>query len=150
MLPMKAVRLLIGEAFAASATVWTVDADPLEVALIVSPFTPGENMVIGDVTLASFTGSTAKPCQAPPQQAGIDPATQEQVVTVIAPAGGWRWECTATPGVPETIYGFCLISSDGLLLQAVQLLPSPVAITEAGDFIDLGAIEMRFVLQPVS
>jgi len=149
MTPEKSVRLAIGEAFAASTDVWTVAADPLEVALVAAPFTPSELMVLSDFTLATFTGSTPKLCQAPPQQAGIDPATQEQVVTALAPAGGWRWECTAAPATPETIYGFVFTNSaPGWSFCA--LLPTPVTIANVGDFIDLGALEMRFVLQPIS
>ena len=70
-------------------------------------------------------------------------------MTIRAPLGGWRWECTASPGTPETIYGFALLS-DGVVLLGVALLPAPVAIAAAGDFIDLGAIEITFVLRPMS
>lgn len=149
MLPSKANRLLLGEAFAASTDVWTVATDPLQVALVAAPFTPSENMLLTDFTLATFTGSTPKLCQAPPQQAGVDPPTQEQVVTALAPAGGWRWECTADPATPETIYGFVLTNSaPGWSFCA--LLPTPIVIAAAGDYIDLGALEIRFVLRPMS
>lgn len=150
MLPAKFVRLSLGEALAASTDVWTPDGDPCTVYLVAAPFTPSETIDGIDLTLAAFTGSTGKGVPAPPEQAGIDPATQEQVVTVLAPAGGWRWECTAAPGAPETIYGFVILGTDHHKMVGCQLLPAPVTIAAAGDFIDLGTIEIRFVLRPLS
>jgi len=148
MLPMKAIRLSLGEALAASVAIWTT-AGLCVVRLIAAPFTPGENLVTADLTFATFSGSASLVCQNAPQEAGVDPATQEQKVTIIAPLGGWRWECSATPGSPETVYGYALVDDGGVLL-GVALLNNPVTIAAIGDFLDLGSIEITFVLRPMS
>jgi hypothetical protein len=122
----------------------------MKFALVKAPFTPNEAMVIGDLTLATFTGSTAKAGATGAQQAGVDPVTGDQVITILAPAGGWRWECTSAPGSPESIFGFALTTHLGAVLLAVALLPTPVSIGAVGDFIDLGSVTFRVVLAPLS
>ena len=56
MLPMKAIRLTLGENLAASVPIWDTDG-PCVIRLIAAPFTPSENLVTADVTFATFTGS---------------------------------------------------------------------------------------------
>jgi len=150
MLPMKAVRLQLGNLLAADTTT-IAPATANKIALIAAPFNPGdENLVIGNLTLATFTGSTPKSGVDDDQQVGIDPATQEQVITILQPAGGFRFECSAAPASPETIYGFALVDDTLAVLLGVQALPEPVAIENVGDFVDTGAVELRFVAQPMS
>jgi len=147
---MKTVRLQLGELLAADATTLAPAADANTVALIAAPFTPSEILLPGDLTLATFTGSAPKDGAVGAQQAGIDPTTGDQVITILAPLGGYRYECTVAPGAPETIYGYALMNDDQTLLFAVAALPVPVTITSVGDFIDLGAIIMTIVAQPIS
>lgn len=150
MLPMKAVRLQLGELLAADATTLAPAVNANKIALVAAAFTPNENLVAGDLTLATFTGSTPKAGATGAQQAGIDPPTQQQVITNLAPAGGWRWECTAAPASPESIFGFALLDSTLATLLGVALLPAPVAIAAVGDFVDLGAVTLTFVQTPLS
>jgi len=149
MLPMKDVRLAIGELLAADvSTLAPVAAN--KIALIIANFSLTENLVVGDLTLATFTGSAPKAGAAGAQQAGVSPLTGQQVLTILAPAGGYRWECTVAPGAPETIYGYCLLDDTLATLLAATLLDTPVTITDVGDFFDAGAVEMQFVAQPVT
>lgn len=150
MLPMKPVRLALGELLAAAAAFLAPAIAANKIALIAAPFNPTETMTPASLTLATFTGSTPKAGAVGAQQAGINPATAEQVITILAPLGGWRWECTAAPVAPEGIFGYALISDDDATLLAVKLLDTPVSIAAVGDFIDLGAVEFRVVLQPLS
>jgi len=150
MLPMVAVRKQVGELLAADATTLAPAASANKVALIAAAFTPSENLVIGDLTLASFTGSAPIAGETGAQQSGTDPATQDQVITILAPAGGYRFECTASPATPESIYGYCLTNNAGTVLLAVAMLPTPVVIATSGDFIDLGAVTLTVVQQPIS
>lgn len=150
MLPMKAVRLKLGELLAADATTLAPAADANKIALIAAPFVEDETLVVGDLTLASFTGSTPLEGEIGAQQAGIDPATQEQVITILAPAGGWRWECTVAPAEPQAIYGYALVDNAGTDLLGVAALPEAITIASVGDFIDLGSVNLRVVLQPLS
>ena len=149
MLPMVALRIALGNLLAANvATLAPVAAN--KIALIAAAFTPDEDAVIGDLTLATFTGSTPKGGVAGAQQVGINPATQEQTITILAPVGGWRWECTADPAAPETIFGYALIDDAEAVLLATAQLITPVTIQAATDFVDLGKAEIVFVLQPMS
>lgn len=150
MLPMKAVRLQLGELLAADATTLAPATDANIIALIAAPFTESENLTVAGLTLATFTGSAPIEGATGAQQSGVKPATGEQVITILAPAGGWRWECTAAPTAPEGIFGYALLSNDGLTLLAVHTLATPESIAAAGDFIDLGSVELTFNLAPIS
>lgn len=150
MLPMKAIRLALGEALAADDTSLAPATDANKIALIAADFVLDESLVIGDLTLATFNGSTPLAGATGTQLAGIDPLTGEQIITIKEPAGGYRWECAVAPGAPETIYGFALIDNAGTGLLAVELLPEPITIAAVGDQIDIGNATLRMVLAPLS
>lgn len=149
MLPMKALRLALGELLAADIPT-LAPAAANKIALIAAAFTEQEDLVLGDLTFATFTGSTPKAGAAGAQQAGINPLTGDQCITNLAPAGGWRWECTAAPAVPETIFGYALTDNAGAIVLAVEQLVDAIVVANIGDTIDLGAVQMTFVLQPMS
>ena len=149
MLPMRDVRLQLGELLAADTTTLAPVAAN-KIALVAAAFTPSENLVIGDLTLATFTGSAPIAGAAGAQQVGNDPVTGEQVITILSPVGGYRFECSVAPASPEVIFGFALVDNAAALLLGVAVLASPITIRAVGDFVDLGAVEMRFVLQPAN
>jgi len=150
MLAMKPVRLQLGELLAADPTTLAPAADANVVFLIMEPFVPDEEMVIGDVTPANFTGSTPLEAGVGTQQVGTDPATSDQRVTVKEPAGGWRWEPTNDVNLPQTIYGYGL-ATDGLAdLLGLALLDEPVTLTEAGQEINLGVVSMTINASPIA
>lgn len=149
MLPMIALRKSLGTSFAADTThLAPVTAN--KIALIAAPFALTENLDLGSLTFATFTGSAPIAGTAGAQGVGTDPLTLDQVVTNLAPAGGWRYVCTVAPGSPETIYGYALTDNAGAVLLAVEILPSPIPIQSIGDEVDLGAVTFNFVAQPVS
>jgi len=148
MLPTRDVRTQLGELLAADTTT-LAPAAANKIALISAPFSPNEDLEFADLTLATFTGSTPKAGAAGTQQVGIDPATGEQVITNLAPAGGWRWECTAAPTPPQSIYGFALVDNAVAVLLATEALATPVTITNVGDFIDLGAVKLTILASPI-
>jgi len=150
MLPMKALRLQFGELLAADATTLAPAADANKVHLIMEDFTPVETMVVGDLTFADFTGSTALAAGLGTQLVGIDPTTGEQKITLKEPAGGWRWECTADPAEPQNIYGYALTNLAADELLAITKFPLPITITEAGQEINIGSAVITMVLQPAS
>jgi len=150
MLPMLALRLQIGELLAADDTTLAPAANANKMALIAAAFTPDEGLEEGDLTYASFDGSTPITGVVGTQQAGVDPATLDQIVTIKEPAGGWRWESTGVTNLPQTIYGFALLDNALAVLLAVASLDEPVTITAAGQEINLGACKLTIVQQPVS
>jgi len=150
MLPVKTVRLQLGELLAADATTLAPPVNANEVALIAADFTPTEDLVIGDLTLATFTGSTPKNAGVGTQGVGNDPATGNQVITILDPAGGWRWECTVAPGAPETIFGIALTTDTGAALLGTQKLPTPIVIVAVGDQVLVGSVTMTINVAPIS
>lgn len=149
MLSTKALRLAFGELLAADvATLAPAAAN--KIALFTNNVAVNENNVIGDFTLATFTGGAAKAGAAGAQQAGVDPITGQQVITNLAPAGGWRWECTVAPLVPETIRGFILTDNAGAVLLAMAVLGAPITISAVGDFVDLGAVTLTIPRFPLT
>ena len=150
MLPMKAVRLQIGALLAADATTFAPPADANTVALVMEDFALTEDLVAADLELATFTGSTPLAQGLGTQLVGIDPLTGEQIVTLEAPAPGWRWECTVAPGAPQTIFGFGWFNVDQTVLLGAAKLDNPIQIAAVGDEINLGAIKVRLVLEPAS
>lgn len=147
---MVALRLQIGTALA--------NAVPLDqatalnrVALIKAPFTPDENLAYADLTLADFDGSTVLTVALGAQQVGVDPISGQQLITILEPAGGWRWITTGVTSLPQTIYGFALFDSTGPgPLLAVELLPTPIDLTAVGQQINLGSVTLTLVLTPMS
>lgn len=149
MLPVRTLRLALGDLLAADIPT-LAPAAANKVALIAAPFVMDENTTFASLTLATFTGSTPKAGAAGAQQVGVDPATGDQVITNLAPAGGWRWECSVAPASEETIYGYALVNNAVAVLLGLQAFPTPIAIADVGDYVDLGAVEIRFVIQPMS
>jgi len=150
MLPVKALRLSLGETLAADPATLAPVALGNKIALVANAFTEDENLDIPDFTLATFTGSAPKVLGTGTQPVGLDPATGEQIITMLEPAGGLRWECTATPATPENIFGFILMDNAGAVLLAMHAFPTPITISEAGQEINLGAATLILVLQPMS
>jgi hypothetical protein len=150
MLPTKAVRLALGTLLAADTTTLAPAVTANKISLIKAPFTPSENLVIGDLTLADFATSTAIAGTLGAQLVGTDPATLDQVITIKDPLGGYRWITTALTNLPQTIYGFALTDSTLATLLAVAVLPAPVTLQEVGQFIDLGSVQLTIVTRPIS
>lgn len=150
MLPMRTLRLQLGELLAADATTLAPAADANTVALIKSNFAIGETLVAADLTLANFATSTPLPAGVGPQLVGLDPVTGDQIITIKEPAGGFRWEVTTTADLPQTIYGFALFNDDQTILLGVELLPVPITLNAVGQQVDLGSVKITVVQQPAS
>lgn len=149
MLPMEPVRLQLGVLLAADTTT-LAPATANKIALIKAPFTPQESLVVADLTLADFGGSTPIAGAAGAQAVAIDPATGDQIITIKDPAGGYRWVTTNLTNLPQTIYGYCLLDTTLATLLAVQTIPTPVGLTAVGQQVDLGTVAMTLVQQPIS
>jgi len=103
--------------------------DNLHVILLKAPFTPGPNLVIGDVTEADFPGYLAIDIAsgAPPQS--LDPTSGNSELTFLPVSGSqFTWETTSAPSPAQTIYGFALVNADKSTLWASQVLPANVVL----------------------
>lgn len=150
MIPMKALRLALGELLGADADTLAPATDANQIALIMAVFTPSENLVVGDLTFADFTGSAPIAGATGAQLVGIDPSTLAQVIQIKPPVGGYRWETTDAVGLPQTIYGFALINDAGDALFAVQQFTTPITLQDAGQFVEIDPVTMTFVQAPIS
>lgn len=150
MLPMKPVRLRLGTLLAADATTLAPAADNNTVLLIMSDFTPNEDLVPADLTPATFDGSAGLLAELGAQQVGLDPTTGDQIVTIEEPVGGWRWITTGLTNLPQTIFGYGLYNEALDTLLGVTKLDTPITLQGVGEEINLGAIQLRFVLEPIS
>jgi len=131
MVPTTAVQNAAATLLAANAATLAPATDANVIALVMAPFTPNPTLVAGDLTLADFTGSTPIEGVTGTQPSGLDPATGQMIIDISPPAGGYRWETTDAVNLPQTIYGFALLSNDLSTLLASALLPAPVLLTMA-------------------
>jgi len=150
MIPMKSLRLQIGELLAADDTTLAPAVSSNKIMLIKSPFTPGENLVVGELTEADFDGSAAIAGATGAQQCAIDPLTGDQIVTIKDPAGGYRWEVTGTTNLPQTIYGVALVDNTKATLLAVEAFEMPIPLTGVGEEVAFPRAIMTVVSSPIS
>jgi len=151
MLPIRTLRVAIADLLAANAATLAPAANANWIFLIMEDFSPNEILTFGDLVTATFTGSDEIEGEVGAQQVGNDPMTDEQIISILAPVGGYRWEVhTNTTNLPQTIYGYALVSQTFNTLLAMHHFDVPITLTQIGDFIDIGTPTIRFVLQPMS
>lgn len=150
LLPMKALRLKFGTLLAADAATLAPAADANVMVLFMNDIQVNEDLVAADLTEADFTGYAEIAGAVGGQQVGVDPVTGDQVITILAPAGGYRWECTGAPAEPQPIYGYALMNEAKTTLLAATRFDVPITVANVGDFIDIGAVAITMVLQPAS
>lgn len=150
MLPMKAVRLQLGSLLAADPTTLAPAANPNKIALIVAPFALSENLTAGALTFASSNGLLPLAGVAGAQSVGQDPTTQEQIIQILPPSGGWKWLTSGSFTSAITIYGYALVDTTLATLIAAALLPTAINVNAPGYIIDIDPVELTFVLTPVS
>jgi hypothetical protein len=138
----RALREKMATLLAADATSLAPATDLNVIKLVMATFTPGESTVVGDLTFATFDGSTPIEVTAGTQAEGLDPLTADAVITLSPPVGGFRFEVTGTTNLPQQIFGCALVSDAGVLLGC-QTLPQPITLTAVNQFIDLGDLSFR-------
>jgi len=149
MLPTKAVRLRLGTLLSTDTTTLNQAANANHVSLIKAPFVPSENLLPADLTVADFDGFADLLQTLGAALVGVDPVTGDQVVTITAPAGGWRWITTGLTNLPQSIYGFALFDKTHANLWATILLPTPIVLQDVGQQIELGDITLTLVQNPM-
>jgi hypothetical protein len=116
----------------------------LKIFLVKTPFVPGGNLVVGDLTPADFAGSAALANTSAVMLKYLDPATGEWIIEVPPPVGGWHWQTTSgVTNLPQTIYGFGCMDSTGAILYGSQLLPAPLLLNGNAQGIDVPAVRFR-------
>jgi hypothetical protein len=147
---MIAVREQLGALLAADATTLAPGVNANKIALIGAPFTPRETLHATDLTLLSGNGLSPIQGVTGAQVVGLDPVTQQQVIVIKAPAGGYQWVTSGGLAVTKSIYGYALLDSTLATLLAVQALATPITVSADGYLIDFDPVEMTIVLAPIS
>lgn len=151
MLPMRAVRNRLGTLLAADATTLAPASDANVVAVITATFTLGDNLVVGDLTLATDHGLEPIACATGAQLVALDPQSGAQIITLKAGAvPGFRWVSSGVFPPTITVYGFALLNEALDTLLGVMELAEPIQITAAGQLLDGNDQTMTFVQQPLS
>lgn len=98
-----------------------------DVHLFINNVTVTPNLILGDLTEATFTGYALQNIAAP--AAPVNDPTYGGFSTFL-PSNVFT--CTAAPGTPQTVYGWYLLDAAGALIAAGNL-PTPIVINDAGD-----------------
>lgn len=134
------------ELLAADDTTLAPAANANKMALLTGDFDEGESLTFADLSFATFTGSTPILAGTGTQPEGFDPNSDDSVIDIKRPAGGFRWECTAAPATPEVITGYALIDNGATTLWAAKKFDTPITITSVGQIIDDTLINARISL----
>jgi len=140
----KALRLALGDELA-SLLGLTGPPVALTLCLIKEDFVPSETLVPSSLTEADFDGYAAVTIEAVDQDVGIDPVTQEQIVTIREPAGGWRFQASGAGSLPQTIYGYVIVRGATLAagsLAGCKRLDVPVTFNAALEEMNLGTVKL--------
>lgn len=117
--------------------------DEITIRLAKEPFTPSANLVIGDLTEATFTGYGARLVAEGAQPQSNDPATADSLLTFNPSSSSYNWEVTGGTGLPQTIHGYYLCSHSAETLFASALLDTPVTLTAINDFVSIPLPQLR-------
>jgi hypothetical protein len=148
-LPMLAVRLQLGNLLAGDSTTLAPASSANKIALIIAPFTPSENLLISNLTLASSGGLAPIDGVAGSQPVGQNPATLAQQIQIAPPAGGYRW-LSAGATYPVNVYGYALTNNAGSTLLGVYAFPTAITLTADGQVVEVDPVYLTFVSQPLS
>jgi hypothetical protein len=129
----------------AADTALLAAATAVHVHLSKKSFSPSLDNVLADFDEATFIGSTAANVGTGTQPAYYDVATGLYTIDLKSPVGGFKWICTFDPTVPEVIYGIYLTDTANAVLLGSQLLDQPVTIQNAGQGLDVGPIQLRWL-----
>jgi len=117
--------------------------------LVKTPFTPGLALSLNTADAkATFPGTTPLTNTGGAIPALIDPLTGRLVLRLNLPADGLVWICSTDPSEPETIYGMVFSDSSTTFNSphalASCLLPEPVTISNAGQYVEVDDSEFTF------
>lgn len=115
-----------------------------------APYTYTPGMALADVTVSDFDGSTPIVQSAVPSTYS-DPLTDDEIIALTGPAGGFQWVTSGTTNLPQTVYGYALTDAGGTTLLAVtDPLTTPIPLTAVGQGIDAGDVGFRVTLSGLS
>jgi len=94
-------------------------------------------LAIDDLTFATFDGSTPIACGTGTQPEALDRNSNNAVISIKPPAGGFRFETTGTTDLPQTVFGFALLNDDSTVLLAAESLLEPITLSAINQLVQL-------------
>jgi len=119
-------------------------ANPPKLKLSKAAFTPNQNNVPADFTEADFDGYAPIAAIVGAQNVGVDPLTQERLVEMKIPAGGWRWVVTGLTNLPQQIFGAYLTDNAGAIVFGAALFDGPITLDNLPQVVEVGSVTFRF------
>jgi hypothetical protein len=151
MFPTSVLEARVAELLSTDTDTLAPAALALKVHLVTDEFSEGLDVDFADRTPATFTGSAAKTAGVGPQQSFFDPVLQQRVIQLLEPVGGWHWQCTVAPDPQQQVTGYVVTNNDDSETYGSKRFPAAVPITNVGDGLDIGNIQIRLaagLLQP--
>jgi len=148
MIPTQVTVNAINSAYATDDVIWGSIAPSAYVRLVKENFVPSAALVAGDLVYADFDGSDAINVPFGDQTDVTDSVTGRVGILLKEPVAGYRWVCTGDTSLPQTIYGYAVRDLDDGTLLWTGLLPNPVPIAEAGNFVEISALLGYLVINP--
>jgi len=118
--------------------------DEAKVILFQNNVTLTKDTVIADLTPATFGGYAAKVLGAGDPTSGINPATGQWELRMREPVGGIEFTTSGTSNLPQTIYGYAIVSEDGTELFASKKFDTPITLTANQQVIDVPQPKITF------
>jgi hypothetical protein len=137
------IREKAAQLLAADASTLAPATDANVIALVKAPIAPGEGLLLIDITLADFDGSTPIDVGTGTQPEALDPNTADAIISLLPPAGGFRFETTGITNLPQTIYGYVLLNNAMTKVYASESLATPITLTAINQVIELGTVHIR-------
>lgn len=144
MIPAQTILTQIANLLATDPTTLAPAAGGVAVKLATNAFSPSPGLSLASLTEATFPGYLAKNAGVGPQQLFGDPISQNLIVQLLEPVGGWVWLSSGAPTPAETIYGYYVTNNGGTVLYGSALLPAPITITGGGQGVTVGFIRFTF------
>jgi hypothetical protein len=150
MIPTRMIRNETMALLAADAATLAPAALANGVKLSKTNFAPSENSAVADFTEADFLGYAPIAVGLGAQIEGLDPTTLDSLIFIKGPAGGFKWISTGPWITNQTVYGYYLVDSTGLILFGCGLFPTPILLTAAGQIIEINEPSLRLPANSIS
>ena len=141
-IPVSAVLAQIANLIATDVTELNAIAR-VNVHLAQAPFTPGPGLTLGALTEATFNTYAAIAQAAGVPNTYTDPATEEWLVQLLQPIGGWQWSAGSLADLPQTIYGWYVTDNANANLFYAELFAAPVTLAAIGNGVNIDQVNVR-------
>jgi hypothetical protein len=150
MIPSKALREKMATLLGADTATLAPAANANVIALFMNDISPTEATVLGDLVLSTFDGNAPLEVGLNAQPVALDPANNDAIIDMVPPITGFRWVTSGVTNLPQTIYGYALLTHLNAAYLAAKRLDTPVVLTAVGQRVDIGAPNFRQLANSVS